>query len=73
MNGSFNMRPYQFVVGAGVLIYIHTLVTSMYYLLPVDENNQKYVPGLRTFMETWIDNAEQTDEIMNRYVCKDIK
>lgn len=46
LSGSFNMRPYQLVVGAGVLIYIHTLITSMYYLLPVDDNNQKYVPGV---------------------------
>lgn len=45
MGGSFNMRPYQFVIGAGVLIYIHTMITSMYYLLPVDNDNQKYLPG----------------------------
>lgn len=39
------MRPYQFVIGAGVLIYIHTMITSIYYLLPVDDDNQKYIPG----------------------------
>ena len=42
------MRPYQFVIGMGVLIYIHTLITSMYYLLPVDDDNQKYIPGTLT-------------------------
>ena len=46
IGGAFNMRPYQFVIGAGVLIYIHTMVTSMYYLLPVDDDNQKYIPGI---------------------------
>jgi len=46
--GSFNMRPYQFVIGMGVLIYIHTLITSMYYLLPVDDDNQKYIPGMQS-------------------------
>ena len=43
--GSFDMSPYQLLVVAGVLIYIHTLVTSLYYLLPVDDENQKYIPG----------------------------
>jgi hypothetical protein len=39
------MRPYEFVIVAGVLIYLHTLVTSLYYLLPVDEQDEKYIPG----------------------------
>lgn len=39
------MRPYQFVIVCGVLVYLHTLVTSLYYLLPVDDDNQKYIPG----------------------------
>jgi hypothetical protein len=45
LSGYFNMRPYQLVITSGVLIYLHTLVTSIYYLLPVDDANQKYIPG----------------------------
>lgn len=63
-SGSFNMRPYQFVIGAGVLIYIHTLITSMYYLLPVDDNNEKYIPGLRDFVSLLLNDAEHTEDCM---------
>jgi hypothetical protein len=45
LSGYFNMRPYQLVITSGVLIYQHTLVTSIYYQLPVDDANQKYIPG----------------------------
>eukprot|EP01032_Pedospumella_encystans_P014832 gene14832-17010_t len=63
-SGSFNMRPYQFVIGAGVLIYIHTLITSMYYLLPVDDNNEKYVPGLRDLVSLLLNDVDQTEDCM---------
>lgn len=43
------MRPFEFVIVVGVLIYLHTLVTSIYYLLPVDDDNQKYIPGNHLF------------------------
>lgn len=61
------MRPYQFVIGAGVLIYIHTLITSMYYLLPVDDNNEKYVPGLRDIVSLLLNDVDQTEDCMTRY------
>ena len=61
--GHFNMRPYQFVIVVGVLIFIHTLITSMYYLLPVNEENEKYIPGLRNFVECCAaDHPEQAEE-----------
>ena len=60
------MRPYQFVIGAGVLIYIHTLITSMYYLLPVDDNNEKYVPGLRDIVSLLLNDVDQTEDCMTR-------
>ena len=60
------MRPYQFVIGAGVLIYIHTLITSMYYLLPVDDNNEKYVPGLRDLVSLLLNDVDQTEDCMTR-------
>lgn len=44
------MRPYQFVIVTGVLIYLQTLVTSLYYLLPVDDANQKYIPGMYSML-----------------------
>ena len=45
LSGSFKLRQYHFVIAVGVFIFVHAMITSTYYLLPVDEQNEKYVPG----------------------------
>jgi len=74
VQGSFNMRPYQLVIAVGVLVYIHCLLTAMYYLLPVNREGVKYVPGLTWGLQQIIrsgplESAQQrmnaTREVMN--------
>lgn len=43
--GHFDVRAYQFAIAAGVLIFVHTSVTCLYYLIPADNENRKYCPG----------------------------
>lgn len=45
LSGHFNFRAYEAVLAIVILVFIYSLVFSIYFLLPVDENNQKYVPG----------------------------
>lgn len=46
ITGHFDFTSYQAVVASGVCLFIHSLIFSVYYLLPVDETGQKHVPGL---------------------------
>lgn len=39
------MRPYQVVIAVGVIVYLYSLLLSFYYLLPVNERNNKFIPG----------------------------
>eukprot|EP01036_Dinobryon_divergens_P034061 gene34061-44009_t len=43
--GSFNYRPYQAVIAIGVIVYIHGVLLSVYYWLPVNAEQQKFIPG----------------------------
>lgn len=47
IEGAFNMRPFQLVLVCGVLINLYTFLLAMYYLLPVDKNRRKYLPGCK--------------------------
>jgi hypothetical protein len=44
--GSFDFLPYQYIIGLGVVTFLYSSLFALYYLLPVDENSRKYVPGL---------------------------
>jgi hypothetical protein len=48
LSGYFDMRPYQAVMGIAILVFIHSVVFTAYYILPVDENENKYVPGMQS-------------------------
>lgn len=50
--GSFNMRPYQLVLVCGVLINLYTFLLVLYYLLPVDKNRRKYLPGCKRHLQS---------------------
>lgn len=45
LNGQFNFRAYQLVIAVGVLAFLQNLGHLTYYVLPVDSNRQKYLPG----------------------------
>ena len=45
LSGFFDMRPYFMVVMVGGIITVHTLSIAVYYLLPVNEEGEKYIPG----------------------------
>lgn len=45
INGYFDYRAYQIVLAVAVIIYAHSLVFTIYYVLPMDEENRKFIPG----------------------------
>ena len=45
VSGSFNYRPYKFVIASGALMTIHSISILLLYLLPVDDRQVKYIPG----------------------------
>lgn len=46
------MRPYQLVLVCGVLINLYTFLLALYYLLPVDKNRRKYLPGCKRHLQS---------------------
>ena len=45
IEGYFYMGNYRLVMVVGIVIFTYTVVLLSYYLLPVDEDRQKYIPG----------------------------
>lgn len=43
--GSFNMQPYRLIVSVSVILYCHSFLVALYYLLPVDASKRKIIPG----------------------------
>jgi hypothetical protein len=46
-NGYFETRPFAMVIAVGALVTAHTLAIAVYYVLPVDAEGKKYIPGKR--------------------------
>lgn len=51
ITGHFDFRAYQIVLSMAVIVYLHTLFFLFYYLLPTDENNHKFIPGLNLLLD----------------------
>jgi hypothetical protein len=45
-HGTFSTVPYTAVFAVGVTVCVYSVALCLYYLLPVNENNQKYIPGM---------------------------
>ena len=73
MKGHFSYVPYHYVLAACVLIFIHSLVTILYYLLPVDSLNRKFIPGMEESILTRLVRKEQIVDVSNRTAlfCQD--
>lgn len=48
--GEFNFRSYQLVIAVGVLAFLQNIAHLTYYVLPVDSNRQKYLPGIAHYV-----------------------
>jgi len=59
MVGTFDMRPFQLVLACGILINLYTLLLALYYLLPVDKNRRKYLPGCKRRLRRCIGDGPQ--------------
>jgi hypothetical protein len=66
IDGSFDFRPYQLCIAAAVLVYLHSLIFTLYYILPLDENSHKFIPGLEALFAS-CNRGEQL-----KYVCQRI-
>jgi hypothetical protein len=66
MEGHFSYVPYHYVLASCVLIFIHSLVTILYYLLPVDSLNRKYIPGMEDSILTRLVRKEQIVDVSHR-------
>lgn len=73
IKGHFSFVPYQYVLASCVLIFVHSLMTISYYLLPVDSLNRKYIPGMEDSILTRIVRRERLVEARNQTAvfCQD--
>lgn len=51
ITGNFDFTPFQTTLAAAVLIFVHSFLFSIYYVLPVDTNGQKHIPYLERVFE----------------------
>ncbi len=58
ISGYFNYGCYQAVISAGVLVYLNSIFFLIYYILPVDTNHNKYIPGLENIFEKCFDRDQ---------------
>lgn len=56
-----------------VLIFLHSVITILYYLLPVDSLNRKYIPGMEDSILTRLVRKEQLVNASNKTAafCQD--
>ena len=45
VSGYFDFQPFQAVIAIGTLVFVHSTLFSIYYILPLDSNNNKFIPG----------------------------
>ena len=72
VGGTFDYRPYQLSIAAGSLVFIHSFLFTIYYLLPIDPGTgHKYVPGIDEIFQQCI-NPDDTRLTVNRVAsfCK---
>jgi hypothetical protein len=56
--GTFDFLSYQYIIGLGVVTFLYSLFFAIFYLLPVDENSRKYIPGLRYLCQQFLSSAD---------------
>lgn len=65
ISGYFDYDPFEAVIAAGVLVYLNSIFFLIYYILPVDANNHKYIPGLENIFEKCFNR----DQILTSVLC----
>lgn len=66
IEGYFYMGNYRLLMYVGIAIFIYTVITLSYYLLPVDEKKQKYIPGFRSMLSLILEDEQSVDNCMSR-------
>lgn len=69
MSGHFNFRPYQAVIAFGVVIYAYNALFAIYYVLPVNEQKQKFIPGLSSVLARCMDQPRADAWTQRVTVC----
>mmetsp|Transcript_164 Transcript_164/g.217 ORF Transcript_164/g.217 Transcript_164/m.217 type:complete len:407 (+) Transcript_164:116-1336(+) len=57
LSGSFNFRSYQLVIAIGVMSFLFNGLICGYYLLPIDSDRLKYIPGCLSLLDFCMDYA----------------
>lgn len=65
LSGSFSMAPYQLVIVAAAFEYAHSLLFTIFYILPVDENNQKFIPGMERAIGMCLGNGRRVKDSLH--------
>jgi hypothetical protein len=61
-SGFFDFWPYQLVLALGVILYVYSSLVAIYYLLPVDEQRRKTIPGLTNCLGACIRDPYRAQE-----------
>ena len=58
--GHFDFRSYKITMAMAIVLYVENISLLMYYLLPVDENDQKYFPVISEWLTTLMDRCNDS-------------
>eukprot|EP00596_Hydrurales_sp_CCMP1899_P006877 CAMPEP_0119035080 /NCGR_PEP_ID=MMETSP1177-20130426/2050_1 /TAXON_ID=2985 /ORGANISM="Ochromonas sp, Strain CCMP1899" /LENGTH=400 /DNA_ID=CAMNT_0006992977 /DNA_START=112 /DNA_END=1314 /DNA_ORIENTATION=+ len=63
LSGVFDYRPYQLVIAVTALTYAYSLITTIFYVLPMDDDNRKFIPGLESLFTLCLGDERAKDII----------
>jgi hypothetical protein len=59
--GYFNMTPYQWLIALSFFVFLHSSGFCVYYLLPLNTDNRKHIPGCFEWMERCLGKIGRDD------------
>mmetsp|Transcript_8052 Transcript_8052/g.13652 ORF Transcript_8052/g.13652 Transcript_8052/m.13652 type:complete len:405 (-) Transcript_8052:1963-3177(-) len=58
--GEFSFVSFQYIIALCVIIFLHNALWILYYVLPVDTADRKYVPGMRSMFDSFLNPSDVT-------------
>jgi hypothetical protein len=63
--GSFSLAPFQLIIVCAAFEYAHSLLFTIFYVLPVDDQNEKFIPGLERVLGMCMGNDRRVKDSLH--------
>lgn len=57
-SGQFSFIPFQYMIAVMSFLFVHSVLFTGYYLLPVDSSDKKYIPGLEWILSSCLNSND---------------